>query len=144
MAKGLYVPLDVNYLRDPKVRRAGPDAELLYLRGLAHAKGGNTDGFIADFDLEVVGVGLPRLKARVAALVANGLWIQGTGGWQIAGWTKWNKTNKQLAADKEAKRRGAEKTNHSRYHTDEHGRVTDFTPSCSLCRDAEANGGAVA
>ena len=141
MAKGIYVPLDVNYLRDPKIRRAGPEAELLYLRSLAHAKGGNTDGFIADFDLDVVAVGLPRTKQRVKALIDNGLWIEGTGGWQIAGWTKWNKTNKQLAEDKEAKRRGAEKTNHSRYHEGPDG---DFNPSCSLCRDAIANGGAVA
>ena len=54
----LYVPLSVNYPRDPKVRRAGPDAELLYVRGLAHAKGARTDGVIYDFDLEVVAVGL--------------------------------------------------------------------------------------
>lgn len=144
MAKGVYVPLDVNYLRDPKVRRAGPDAELLYLRSLAHAKGGDTDGFVADFDLEVVAVGLPRVQQRVAALVKNGLWIEGTGGWQIASWTKWNKTKKQLADDKAAKQRGAEITNHGRYHTDDQGKVTDFNSSCSLCRDAMQNGGAVA
>lgn len=141
MAKGIYVPLDVNYLRDPKIRKAGPDAELLYLRGLAHAKGGSTDGHIAEFDLPVVAVGLTRIPQRVKALVANGLWEREDEGWYIAGWRKWNKTNRQLAEDKEAKRRGAEKTNHARYHVGPDG---DFNPTCSLCRDAIANGGAVA
>ena len=37
-APSVYVPLDVNYMRDPKIRRAGPDAELLYLRALAYAR----------------------------------------------------------------------------------------------------------
>jgi hypothetical protein len=83
MAKGMYVPLDVNYLRDPKIRRAGPDAELLYLRGLAYAKGGFTDGVIADFDVPVVGVGLSKLAARVAALVREGLWLTTDGGFEI-------------------------------------------------------------
>lgn len=141
MAAGIYVPLDVNYLRDPKVRRAGPEAELLYLRSLAHAKGGSTDGFIADFDLDVVAVGLPRTRQRVKALIDNALWAEVDGGWQIAGWTKWNKTNRQLADDKEAKRRGAEKTNHARYHV---GPDADFNPSCSLCRTALSNGGVIA
>lgn len=141
MAKGMYVPLDVNYLRDPKVRKAGPEAELLYLRSLAYAKGGSTDGNIPEFDLPVVAVGLPRVNQRVNALVANGLWTETGDGWYIAGWKKWNKTNRQLAQDKEAKRRGAEKTNHARYHVGPDG---DFNASCSLCRAAQTDDGAVA
>lgn len=138
MAKGMYVPLDVNYLRDQKIRRAGPDAELLYLRGLAHAKGGSTEGRIDDFDLDVVAVGLSRVRQRVASLVEHGLWIEVEGGWLISGWSKWNKSNKQLEADKEAKRRGAEMTNHKRYHVGPDG---DFSASCSLCRSDAAVGG---
>ena len=46
-APSVYVPLDANYLRDPRIRRAGPDAELLYLRALAHAKAGETDAIRA-------------------------------------------------------------------------------------------------
>jgi hypothetical protein len=32
MAKtpSMFVPLDVNYMRDPRIRRAGSDAELLF------------------------------------------------------------------------------------------------------------------
>lgn len=128
----IYVPLDANYLRDPKVRRAGPDAELLYVRSLAHAKGGGTDGYIADFDLPVVGVGLTKLPQRVAALVKHGLWDEAEGGWEITNWTKWNKTQSQLREDKEARRRGAELTNHKRYHL---GKDGEINLSCSLCRE---------
>ena len=53
----MFVPLDVNYMRDPRIRRAGPDAELLYLRALAYAKGGETDGFVHDFDLDAIATG---------------------------------------------------------------------------------------
>lgn len=130
MAKGMYVPLDVNYLRDPKIRRAGPDAELLYVRGLAYAKGGFTDGLIADFDVPVVGVGLSKISARVAALVREGLWLKTCDGYEICGWTKWNKTNGELSEAKEAKRRGAEATNHKRYHID--GGEPSW--SCALCK----------
>ena len=131
MARGIYVPLDANYLRDPKVRRAGPDAELLYVRGLAHAKGGGTDGMIEDFDLPVVGVGLPKLQARVDALVKVGLWEQRTGGYYISGWLNWNPSTAELADKKEQRRKGAEATNHKRYHLGPEGEPV-FT--CSLCR----------
>jgi len=139
MARGIYVPLDVNYLRDPKIRKAGAEAELLYLRGLAFAKGGNTDGHIPEFDLPVVAVGLSRVSQRVKALVMHGLWTTEGEGWYITGWRKWNKTNRQLAQDKEAKRKGAEKTNHARYHTGPDG---DFNASCSLCRAGQSDEGA--
>src|SRR5690606_9582809 len=139
MAKGIYVPLDVNYLRDPKIRKAGAEAELLYLRGLAYAKGGGTDGHIPEFDLPVVGVGLTRINQRVQSLVRHGLWSTEDEGWYISGWRKWNKTNRQLAQDKEAKRKGAEKTNHARYHT---GPAGDFNASCSLCRAGQSDEGA--
>ena len=72
----LYVPLDANYLRDPKIRRAGPDAELLYLRGLAHSKSGETDGVIHDYDLDVIAVGLDGAEDRAAKLVEVGAWSE--------------------------------------------------------------------
>ena len=60
----MFVPLDVNYMRDPRIRRAGPDAELLYLRALAYAKGGETDGFVHDFDLDANASGLRNCATR--------------------------------------------------------------------------------
>lgn len=87
---GNYVPLDVNYLRDSAIRMAGPDAELLYIRSLAFAKGSKTDGLIASFDLDVVGVGLKKLQQRAAALVKHDLWVECPEGWLIRSWHRWN------------------------------------------------------
>lgn len=113
---GGFVPLDMNYMRDERIRRAGPDAELLYIRSLAHCKAGQTEGLVADYDLDVVGVGLKNLKGRANALVREGLWIPVAGGWLIRSWAKWNKTRDEIAEDKAKKSAAAIKTNHDRWH----------------------------
>ena len=79
----MYVPLDVNFMRDPRIRRAGPDAELLYLRALAYAKGGETEGFVHDYDLDVIAIGLRNVPSRVSALVREKAWEEREGGWFI-------------------------------------------------------------
>ena len=45
-----------------------------YVRSLAYAKGGDTDGFVHDYDLEVVAIGLRNVSARVSALVREKAW----------------------------------------------------------------------
>lgn len=108
---GAYVPLHTDYLRDPDIRRAGPEAELLYIRGLAYSKGEYTDGLIPDFDLSVIAVDLRNVAARVAALVEHDLWIVVDGGWQIRSWSRWNEASeitaarKQRAAERQAAKR---------------------------------------
>lgn len=111
----VFVPLDANYPRDPRIRRAGPDAELLYVRALAYAKAGETDGFVHDYDLEVVAVGLTKVQQRVSALVREKAWEEREGGWFICGWFKWNKSTDQLRNDKERRRIGAARTNHKKH-----------------------------
>ncbi len=122
-----YVPLDINYLRDPAIRKAGPDAELLYLRTLAFIKGAGTDGLLYEWDLSVVAVGLKLPEKRAAALVKNGLWEEVDDGWYVSAWTKWNMTQDEIQKDREAKRSGAIRTNHTRNHKD----TPD--PSCPHC-----------
>lgn len=129
-APSVYVPLDANYARDPRIRRAGPDAELLYLRSLAYAKAGETDGFVHDYDLEVVAVGLSRVGQRVAALVREKAWEEREGGWFICGWFKWNKSTAQLRNDKERRRIGASRTNHKR-HIANGEPVVGWCPVCT-------------
>lgn len=128
-APSMYVPLDVNYLRDPRIRRAGPDAELLYIRALAYAKGGETDGFVHDYDLEVIAVGLPRVQARVAALVREKAWEEREGGWFITGWFNWNKSTAYLRDKKRRQSEGAAKTNHTKHVGNGHPFVRD----CLVC-----------
>lgn len=94
-----FVPLSVKYASDPAIRRAGEAAELLFIRGLAYAKDHRTEGFIPDYDLEVVGAGLRNLKPRVTALIEHGLWIELEDGWLIRSWLGWNPSNEEVAED---------------------------------------------
>jgi hypothetical protein len=125
----MYVPLDVNYMRDPRLRRAGHEAELLYLRSIAYAKGGETDGVVYDYDLEVIAVGLPRVAARVAALVREKAWEEREGGWFITGWFNWNEPIVALRDKRQRQAHGAAKTNHKK-HT---GNGLPFIGSCPVC-----------
>lgn len=121
---GMYVPLDVNYISDADIRRAGPDAELLFVRGLAYCKRSSPDGLVPDFDLEIVGVGLKSVEKRAATLVQHGLWVEVEGGWQVRSWSRWNETSKDLEAKRErARQRQADKRDR-----DKHSSHSDVTP----------------
>lgn len=108
---GLYVPLDVNYVTDEGIRRAGPAAELLYIRGLAYSKRTQSDGFLPDYDMPVISVGLPQVRESITALTERELWLPVDGGWQIRSWQRWNETHKE-AADK--RKRAADRQRRSR------------------------------
>lgn len=121
---GNYVPLDVNYARDAAIRRAGPDAELLFVRGLAYAKGSRDGtGRIPRYDLPVVAVGLKGATKRVAALVAEQLWIENADGWTIRSWQTWN-------GDDDGRAEKARRANCKRWHADR-GRID---PACEFCQ----------
>ena len=128
-APSVYVPLDANYLRDPRIRRAGPDAELLYIRGLAYAKAGETDGVVYGFDIDAVAVGLNKVPARINALVREEAWEPHDDGWFIKGWFKWNDPVDKLREQKRKRAEGAAKTNHKRHVDNGH----PFVGSCPVC-----------
>lgn len=115
---GEFVPLDLDLPRDIKIRKAGPDAELLYIRGLIYLKQGETDGFIPEFDLAVLSSGCKNVPASVRKLVAAGLWNGATRddmtGWECVAWLKWNSSEAEKEAMREEKRIGALKTNHGK------------------------------
>ena len=125
----MYVPLDVNFMRDPRIRRAGEEAEVLYVRALAYAKGGETDGLVYDYDLDVIAIGLKRVPQRVAALLREKAWEEREEGWFICGWWNWNEPVHKLRSRRAAQALGAAKTNHKR-HTD-NGHT--FVGSCPVC-----------
>jgi hypothetical protein len=128
-APSVYVPLDANYLRDPRIRRAGPEAEHLYLRGLAYAKSGETDGLIYSFDLDVVSIGLNKVPNRVAALVREQAWQEHPEGWFITGWFNWNEPVDKLREQKKKRAEGAAKTNHKKHTSGGH----PFVGTCPVC-----------
>lgn len=129
-----YVPLDVNYLRDRDIRRAGPDAELLYIRGLSYCKGSFSDGFIPEYDLVLIAVDLKSVQKRIEKLLETGLWQRVEDGWQIRSWSIWNETSdetaskRKRAAERQARKRERESTesheSHDVSHPDSHAPVT--------------------
>ena len=126
---GNYVPLDVNYPSDAAIRMAGEAAELLFVRGLAYCKRTKTDGFIPEYDLPVVAVGLRSVPKRVAALVAHGLWTKESGGWRVRSWPKWNRPAAREAEFVEGQSKAGTKGNHERWHVGRN--VTDS--DCEWC-----------
>lgn len=110
---GLYVPLDVNYVTDEGIRRAGPAAELLYIRSLTYSKRTQSDGFLPDYDMPVISVGLPQVRESIDALVDRELWIATDGGWQIRSWRRWNEAH-QDAADKRKRAADRQRRNRER------------------------------
>lgn len=125
---GTFVPLDVHYLRDPAIQRAGPDAELLYLRSLAHCKAVDGQGLITPYDLAAISVGLKAVTGKVTILVREQLWVTDKDGWRIRSWLRWNRSTEEIDEQKQAKRDGAIRTNHRRWHVD--GKTDDECPLC--------------
>ena len=72
---GEFVPLSSHFSDDPAVLEVGPDAELLYLRGLQYAKRQRTDGHIPRVALSTVGRDIRRYTTLPQRLVAAGLWV---------------------------------------------------------------------
>lgn len=105
---GSYAPLSAHYYKDDAIAQAGEKSELLYVRGLAFCADVLSDGFITESQLmRFVGVGMRDAKQRAECLCRVGLWervtdglwegAQGTG-YRIVGWTKWNRTKKEIEA----------------------------------------------
>jgi len=115
---GEFVPVDVNLPSDPKIRRAGPDAEVLFLRGLFYLKRTKSDGFIPEYDLPALAVGCKNIKPAAAALVKVGLWVEcvvdDSEGWNVPAWLKWNMSQQEIADARAERKTGAMKTNHGK------------------------------
>lgn len=119
---GEFVPLDVRYRRDRAIRRAGAEAELLFLRALALAKREETAGVIEDYDLAELTEGLRDPDAAIKALADGHLWVRRVeGSWLIRSWEKWNPATNPSASGSLG--------NHNRWHRDR-GEVSADCPYC--------------
>lgn len=101
----LYVPLAVDYFRDPALVRArmiDARTETLWTRLLAVAKDVETDGVLRAEHLELTGVAqwrkLVGLLVDVELLIANE-----DGSWTVASWAKFNMSCEQIAAARQRK-----------------------------------------
>lgn len=112
---GSYAPLSAHYYKDDAIDEAGPDAELLYVRGLAFCADVLSDGFISDRQLvRFVGVGMDDAAERAKRLVAVDLWERVDGGYRVRSWLDWNRSREEITerqakdAQRKAKDRGVE------------------------------------
>jgi hypothetical protein len=128
---GLYVPLDVEFASDDKIMRAGPLAELLYVRGLAFCKRTMSDGVITREQLAIVARGIGKPYWQAARLVEEGLWNATGSGWEVVTFLRRNKSKLAIETDREVRRNAAQKANHDRWHVGDQGKPST---SCPLCR----------
>lgn len=99
----VWARFDDHYLESPKVEAAGPLAEHLDMRAIIYAARNETDGLITPTALLKIGLGLPRMKARVDALVLAGRWHPNLGGgWLIHDFLDYN-PSKAALSDKRSK-----------------------------------------
>lgn len=125
-----YVPLDSNYYRDVAIRKAGPTAELLYIRALAFAKNSRTAGFVSAWDIVELASGIRGAKSCAKLLVSVGLWEEVEDGWRIRSWDRWNGVEEAVSA-------GGHLGNHLRWHV-QRG-ITD--PDCTICAESPDESG---
>lgn len=97
MSGALWVPLSVNFWTDPKILACGFEAQILYIRGLCQSKQVLSDGFIAClqakllcFDMEDEG------DVAVRSLLAQKLWSEVPGGYQIEAWQAHNQSAEEV------------------------------------------------
>lgn len=90
----------------PKMVRAGRAACWTWLAGNCYAKDQMTDGFIPDGMLAslVPGASLREIKKDADALIAAGLWIKVTGGYQIHDYLQYNDSKAVILAKREKDR----------------------------------------
>jgi len=102
---GPYAPLSATYAQDDAILRAGPDAELLFVRGMAWCGQSHSDGWMSDDQVDAyVAARLTNVPERIEALVREGLWLPERGGYQIKAWLKWNRSEEEIEAVRAADR----------------------------------------
>lgn len=127
---GEFVPCDVNLSSDPAIMRAGPMAELLFRRGNEYAKKNERDGVLYEMELPIVAFGITQPRKQADTLVRHRLWTKTDDGWIIRSFLKWNLSQEEQEAKKQANKLGAIKANHKL------GRHEEPDAECPKCKEA--------
>ena len=123
----LWTPLAVNYFRHPKVATIPPRARLLHLAGFCYCQEHTTDGFIPAGVVPLLVNESGAAKGSPGELVESGLWERVDGGFRVDSWHEWNRYAADVKRQRASRRKGAEVTNHKRWHAE------NPDPTCSLC-----------
>lgn len=101
--------IETSFCRNPKVAKLSLLAELLYVRGLEHAREQLTDGYLSRASLASIAVRFRRPKPCVEQLVKEGFWEPVEDGWRVHDYLDFNPSAAQIRAamkaDAERKRR---------------------------------------
>lgn len=146
----LFVPLSVDVLEDPALNACSMVAQLVYFRGLAHAKRAARDGIVTRrqlvgglFDTTVVtdetdddGSGTVEIDAGIGELVRNGLWeaAQERGTYRIVGWLKHNDPVEAVEHRRAERKRSATENAHRSNHKQGYHQEKP-NARCPLCKD---------
>lgn len=86
---------DDNYTLNPKILAAGPWSELLDVRAIIWCARYETDGFIADDVLPVIGMAIPSVRNKAVRLCEVGRWQKVAGGWSVLNYLEYNPSHEQ-------------------------------------------------
>jgi hypothetical protein len=108
-----WIRLSANYMNDPRIIQAGPNAELIWLRGLSVARQMKTDGLLSKTWMAHVGRDIQNRQRSIHRLLEVGLWEETESGFSIPfdRWSRWQTTQDQiehqrkLARERQARRR---------------------------------------
>ena len=130
----IYSQLEVDFVRDPKMRRAGPLARLLYIQTMCWGKENETDGKVEPVFAAEVAADIPQYRKHFRKLVEVGLMEEmPDGGWRIPleVWIKRNPTKQDLDAMRRKKSEAGKRGAHSKWHDAENAH--DW---CDACHEA--------
>lgn len=114
---GLFLRLDTNYWRHPKIVAAGHLAGVLYQQMSMYCLDFATDGIVPDGQIPMFG--LPKLRQLLGALEGQGLIERRPGGWYVPGYVERYKTAAEVAAAKQTRQENGRKGGRPRKHPKE-------------------------
>ena len=117
--KQIFQKIDPKLPEDPAILAVGPLGELLYIRGLLHARQLLSEGRIIKFNLGSIAHGINSPSKHARDLVDAGLWIDDGDTWIIRNWAKWNMTEDERKDRSKERANSGRRGAHTKWHTAE-------------------------
>lgn len=124
----LFLPLEVNFMDNAKIMKAGEKAGWLFLAMSLLSKRLLSDGFVSDQQVKKFGLaGTPQRLAKLQE-GEEPLIVRTDGGWVLPAYLKRNKSSAEVRETQRLEREAGVIGNHRKYHKD--GRTS---PRCDVC-----------
>lgn len=99
----IYLPLDVSFMDDDKIIRAGEQAGWLYLAMALKCKALGVDGVLSD--VQVARLHVPDWQERLEVLIREKAVVERKNGYFLPAYLSWNESTKEKAARLERDRK---------------------------------------